>query len=701
MDHCDNVRDLLAVGPNGLITAMTFSKNNELSVATAYPTAVRNFVHVIAFCGKTALVDEQSSLTIWDTNLGVCEAKVEVNLHNETVGSLDWYITDHGSLLLAVACTFKIVIIAQQRYSDYVAWSTLLELRVREYTSHSIACISFLADGGLVVGAGNQLFVPNMGIDAEQESAKLVREIYSHGPQRQNELLALPPTDVVHALSSALPLYHPAVLHLLLGTYQIDLAKKILLSLHRHLKFYSEGDELSSMLDFTAMGLSGNHQTSQASEHDLEGGMQLNGDERPALNGTAQLEDVGDQLKEDLEKQRIPFLSVHEQSSLAALVHIVVRLEKQQRSMDEHALRFLHGLYSSGEAGVPWSSIVCASMSTSQEVLVDLVTQHYGGKLTWEAARKSGLFMWLSEPEALRAQMENVGRTEYTKHEDRNPVDCSLYYLALDKKSVLQGLWRTSIGIKEKANTIKLLANNFNDPKWKATALKNAYALISRRRFEYAAAFFLLGGSLKDAVNVCVHQIKDLQLAIAIARVHADGEVVLKHIVEQQFLPAASHSLEGRWMAFWAYQVMLNQPQKAIQALVHPLYKVLGVEMTRETLDFRINDPTMASFYTQLRLSTPTAISPREEWTFVIRCATYLSRTGCDYLALSLLRDWKFVHVPQDQGAVIAEGSKEGSKEASPPERIETAEEPEVKKKPPPTQFVEPSADSLLDNFGF
>ena len=76
-----------------------------------------------------------------------------------------------------------------------------------------------------------------------------------------------------------------------------------------------------------------------------------------------------------------------------------------------------------------------------------------------------------------------IARNEYTKGDTKNPVDCSLFYLALRKKAVLQGLWRMASGNREQAATQRLLANNFEDPKWKTTALKNAYALLSKRRF--------------------------------------------------------------------------------------------------------------------------------------------------------------------------------------------------------------------------
>lgn len=65
----------------------------------------------------------------------------------------------------------------------------------------------------------------------------------------------------------------------------------------------------------------------------------------------------------------------------------------------------------------------------------------------------------------------------------KNPVDCSLYYFALHKKAVVQGLWRMASWNREQRATQKILANNFDDPKWRTSALKNAYALLSKRRF--------------------------------------------------------------------------------------------------------------------------------------------------------------------------------------------------------------------------
>jgi hypothetical protein len=179
-----------------------------------------------------------------------------------------------------------------------------------------------------------------------------------------------------------------------------------------------------------------------------------------------------------------------------------------------------------------------------------------------------------------------VARNEYTKTEEKNPIDCSLYYIALGKKNILQGLWRMAYWHREHAATQRLLANNFQEPRWKTTALKNAYALLGKRRFgefmskwvlplfhpltvlsEYAAAFFLLADHLRDAAMVCINQVGDLQLAIAIVRAYeGDDGPVLKEILEERVLPEAA-SDGNRWMASWAFW-LLGRRDMAVRSLI-------------------------------------------------------------------------------------------------------------------------------------
>lgn len=98
------------------------------------------------------------------------------------------------------------------------------------------------------------------------------------------------------------------------------------------------------------------------------------------------------------------------------------------------------------------------------------------------------------------------------------------------------------------------------------------WILTATWNIAYAAAFFLLAGHLYDAVNVCLNQLKDLQLAIAIARVYeGDQGPVLRKLLEEEVLAIAAR--EGnRWLASWAFW-MLHRRDMAVRALVVSTYR--------------------------------------------------------------------------------------------------------------------------------
>ena len=152
--------------------------------------------------------------------------------------------------------------------------------------------------------------------------------------------------------------------------------------------------------------------------------------------------------------------------------------------------------------------------------------------------------------------------------DDRDPTRCSLLYFALGKARLVHGLWRQASGHKESALMIKFLSNDFTLPRWKTAALKNAYALLGKQRFEYAAAFFVLGGGVRDAVNVCVKHLDDPQLAVALARVLEPENCgpILKELLTNVILPLAFK--EGnRWLGSWAFW-MMNRRDLAVRILV-------------------------------------------------------------------------------------------------------------------------------------
>ena len=68
-------------------------------------------------------------------------------------------------------------------------------------------------------------------------------------------------------------------------------------------------------------------------------------------------------------------------------------------------------------------------------------------------------------------------------------------------------------------------------------------------------------------MEVCLNQLKDMQLAIAIARVYeGDDGPVLRRLLQDVVLPLAGQ--EGnRWLASWAFW-MLGRKDMAVRALI-------------------------------------------------------------------------------------------------------------------------------------
>jgi WD40 repeat protein len=107
----------------------------------------------------------------------------------------------------------------------------------------------------------------------------------------------------------------------------------------------------------------------------------------------------------------------------------------------------------------------------------------------------------------------------------------------------------------------QFFSNDFTKDRWRKAALKNAFALLSKQRFEHAAAFFLLSGKLWDAIDVCISRLNDIQLAIVIARLYeGDSGPCYKKLLNTHILgvssdPSIPATLSNdpylRSMAYW------------------------------------------------------------------------------------------------------------------------------------------------------
>ncbi|OJJ35113.1 hypothetical protein ASPWEDRAFT_492490 [Aspergillus wentii DTO 134E9] len=683
---------------------------------------------------KAALVDEdRTHLTIWDTSGAQLEFEERFSEH-DVIRDLDWTSTPDMQSILAVGFPHKVILLSQLRY-DYLdsrpSWTQVREIRIRDLTPHPIGDSCWLSNGNLVIGSGNQLFVYDKDIDAGD---RLVHELRI--PTRGLSSVDL--FEVVSRLNGPLPVYHPQFLAQCILAGKNNLVHSVLMALHRKLKFYTEGDPIDGFLEMPLENFYAEHDIPQkASSKEMQSYADVSIEDESSVVD----EGIAAAINENLTRFALPQLSSQEQFRLADTIECVATVEKHRRSMDDNAARYLlffrqHMLRrTQGVANkdrVSWREIVWAFHSGSQDILTDLVSRQFSGKMGWSSARESGIFMWLADPIAVRAQLEVIARNEYTKTEEKNPIDCSLYYIALRKKKILQGLWRMATWHREQAATQRLLGNNFEEARWKTTALKNAFALLGKRRFEYAAMFFLLADHLRDAAHVCLNQVGDLQLAIAITRAYeGDDGPVLKGILEDRVLPDAA--AEGnRWMASWAFW-MLGRRDMAVRSLVSPIETLIPSTPSTpasprlvplQAKSYLSNDPALVVLYKQLREKTlqtlkgASQVPAREEWDFVIRNARLYDRMGCDLLALDIVRHWEFLGVPppakdeskaEENGVDYTKLLRRRSSlvvadlpiRGGPAQEPKTPAEPPKKPQPPPTTFHEPDANSLLDSFGF
>lgn len=200
--------------------------------------------------------------------------------------------------------------------------------------------------------------------------------------------------------------------------------------------------------------------------------------------------------------------------------------------------------------------------SDQKEMLFSDIDGCFQHRMTWENIKQTGLVYW-TDTNRLTSIIENAARNEFG--DTRDPSGrVSVMYLAIQKKQVLVGLWRT-VSHAERDKVLKFMSNDFTAQRWRSAALKNAFVLLGRHRYMDAAYFFLLGGLVKDCCITLCNKLEEIELALAVARVNHAADVV-KHIIENFILPKAL--LKGdRWMTSWVFW-QLKLKEISVQALI-------------------------------------------------------------------------------------------------------------------------------------
>ncbi|KEP50346.1 RAVE protein 1 carboxy-terminal protein [Rhizoctonia solani 123E] len=690
-DLVQGVHDsLLTISHSGVLAFWTLTGDGEWR-ATGRVHTQRASIK-LAKCStakKSALVvtvgEGKEELTVWDHKESEFSSGLEyAQIFDEPIRDLDWTSTvaPQSQSILAIGFAQHVVLLCQQRltyFDDETAWVEIGRVESSQLTPYYISDSIWLAGGMLLVGAGHQMFL----YDSSKESKS------RNGQPEDQETCDL--FEIVASHNGPLEDHHPQMLLQCLLWGKIDLVKDIIVRLAA--SFDAAESTGSESLYFTRLSpwrfLSGH--ASYDSVITWSGSVD---DDDP--NAFSRI--LVKRLLRKLEQKRHPHLSETEQAHLIVMIQTTLEIDEQRRALDANGLRYLISIRSfytlnrrleasdgskpnntpSTRAGkrerLRYRDIVWAFHSESQQIMMDASTEACGGRMTWSDAKALGVFLWTRSSEDLKNQMEVLARNQYLLG-DRDPVSCSLFYFALGKTKLVHGLWRQAAWHKDYALMVKFLSNDFTEPRWRTAALKNAFALLGKQRFEFAAAFFMLGGSLQDAANVCIKQLNDFQLAIALARVvEGDSGPVLRGILAKIVVPLAFK--EGnRWLGSWAFW-MLDRRDLAVRVLLAPLGQ-LALVLKEEFVigdigNPHFDDPSLALLFAQLKSKSlqtvkgVSEISGQMEFNFVLQMARVFCRMGCHPLALAITTSWSFDRPTLPTQGAVRRNSNVSSAPSSP-----------------------------------
>ncbi|KAI8640796.1 RAVE protein 1 C terminal-domain-containing protein [Parasitella parasitica] len=610
--------------------------------------------------------DDHKTLSIWmEMRSGVAPGCIKTFHFNEPVRDIAWNVTSDAQFILAIAFPRSVGIFGQKRASNNAnnddIWTCYTTFKVD--TPEDITALAWVDCGVLTVAAGNQLRCYLKWLIGNETISSDVKVHENRQIEPMSSIF-----DISYEMNGPLPFYHPDHLIHYIMWGKMDLVHDVLISLNNFFKQFVDDEENTinefPPLSFSKMLKLQNNKPNKSAKQEYN---RLFKEDDDDTENSSKIQDDSDDgvrllttneaknLAHCLKVKVLPGLNENERTHLIAMVDTIVEIASQGESLDENGARFTALLENhfhlnkslpqdQRQMQLECRDFVWALHSQSQDLLLERCIRLCDNKLVWEDARHLGLFVWLQKIDVVRDQMSNIARNIYLSKssESRDPVDCTLFYLALRKKTLLEGLWKTASSHKEQAAMRKFLANDFTDPRWQRAASKNAFALLGKQRFEYAAAFFLLADKVKDAVSVVLKNMKDYQLAIAICRVYeGDDSLLLKEILENSIIPMAIEN-NDRWLISMAYW-LLGKRRESVRAMVVPLSQFTDKDIDTSEADSAavVHDPNAFILYHHLKKTLgqdqKSIVSYNIEYGFSLLVSRSYERLGCPLLALYIL----------------------------------------------------------------
>lgn len=244
-----------------------------------------------------------------------------------------------------------------------------------------------------------------------------------------------------------------------------------------------------------------------------------------------------------------------------------------------------------------------------QQALLDAclalrVRQGENKMLTWDTISSIGAGYWLYQSGPLDLITEQMARDSYLEsckqlrkgvgddpfEEEKIEQDLleelAVWYCVTKKQRVLAELYQKS----KVSNISNFLLSDFSLESTRIAALKNAWHLVAQKRYKLALAFFVLGRSVIDAIDVSVRYLADAQLAMLLARLYDRGGFTDKQITPIDFAAFPQNEEVASVQRIHAVSVGEEPREKVVKprSAVHYLVEAKLSPLAEETQDIAL-----------------------------------------------------------------------------------------------------------------
>lgn len=270
------------------------------------------------------------------------------------------------------------------------------------------------------------------------------------------------------------------------------------------------------------------------------------------------------ELKKRIDLGEVSTLKPNEAGVLTQILELLEGHKLNKRGKDIPCALFFTAVlfYNLGQAGVLGltkrkalrsKEVIWAMHTDSESAMMELCVprskMNDPNYLRWEKLRSYCVPMWFKDTKKLKAMIQSLSLLKFKETKDAD--DVILWNIMLDKLKIQISLYKMKGNVK----LVKYLSNDFESTKWQKGARANAYKLFSQKRYVMAAAFFLLAKDLKEAVNMAVEQMGDLQLGIVMCRLLESPnsndiaeKPILRGLIEKYIIEAAE-AVGDFWLA--------------------------------------------------------------------------------------------------------------------------------------------------------